>query len=79
MELILGLPPMTPFDLMANPMTDAFHSTPDWCNRVAYPTGNLLRIPMNDDAREALFVLSEVIRHRAQNQCTGKHCSCDAA
>jgi YVTN family beta-propeller protein len=30
MELILGLPPMTQFDLMANPMTAAFQSTPDF-------------------------------------------------
>jgi hypothetical protein len=37
MELILGLSPLTPFDLMSNPMTAAFQSTPDLTPFTALP------------------------------------------
>jgi YVTN family beta-propeller protein len=37
MELILGLSPLTPFDLMSNPMTAAFQSTPDLTPYTALP------------------------------------------
>jgi len=37
MELILGLPPMTPFDLMAAPMTAAFQDTTDLSSYTALP------------------------------------------
>jgi hypothetical protein len=44
MELILGLPPMTQFDLMANPMTAAFQTTPDLTPYTARPN----RIPLDE-------------------------------
>jgi YVTN family beta-propeller protein len=37
MELMLGLPPMTPFDLIANPMSAAFQDSPDLTPYTALP------------------------------------------
>jgi YVTN family beta-propeller protein len=37
MELILGIPPMTPFDLIAAPMTAVFQETPDLTPYTALP------------------------------------------
>jgi YVTN family beta-propeller protein len=43
MELILGLPPMTQFDLMANPMDAVFHNMPDFTPYTARPN----EVPLN--------------------------------
>jgi YVTN family beta-propeller protein len=44
MELILGTPPMTHFDLVANPMTPAFQSSPDLAPYTALPN----QIPLDE-------------------------------
>jgi YVTN family beta-propeller protein len=44
MELILGLPPLTQFDLIANPMTAAFKDTPDFTPYTARPN----QVPLDE-------------------------------
>ena len=45
MQLILGLPPMTQFDLAANPMIDCFTQTPDLTQYTVIPNIEDLGLP----------------------------------
>lgn len=61
MQLILGLPPMTQFDLAANPMTDCFMDTPDLTPYTALPNS----IPL-DEMNPKVATLRGSQRHYAR-------------
>jgi len=67
MELILGLPPMTQFDLMANPMDAAFQETPDFTPYTVRPN----QIPL-DEMNRAVSELHGSARIRARKSEAGK-------
>lgn len=60
-ELILGLPPMSQFDMIANPMTDCFTSKPDFRPYKALPN----QIPL-DEMNPKLSALSGMKKFWAQ-------------
>ena len=61
MELILGLPPMTQFDLAANPLLDCFMDTPDLAPYTAVPNN----IPL-DEMNPKVASLRGAQRHYAK-------------
>ncbi|MCC6155435.1 MAG: bifunctional YncE family protein/alkaline phosphatase family protein, partial [Candidatus Hydrogenedentes bacterium] len=61
MQLILGLPPMTQFDLAANPMVECFQNTPDLTPYTALPNN----IPL-DEMNKKLSLLRGKERHYAK-------------
>ncbi len=61
MQLILGLPPMTQFDLAANPMVECFQNTPDLTPYAALPNN----IPL-DEMNPKLAALRGKERHYAK-------------